>query len=269
MRALILTAILFFSCDTSAIADTNLSIQIDGTKKEFSTDALLKRSDIRTISIPADVAYKKPTQYQALPFSAFLKEQGFNANDNLNFVALDGFTATLPAQLILNAKKSEAWLAIEPDKKHWPAISSENKASAGPFYLVWINPEADHISQEQWPYQIARIEKVGPIKQRFPMLVPDKSVPENSAIRKGFAVFQKNCLACHKLNGGGESTVGPDLNVPHNPTEYFQIAYLKKLIRNPKQVRSWPDSKMPSFDEKSISDQELDAVVDYLKHMKK
>jgi len=270
MRSFFLTAILLFSCATNTSASTELVIQIDGHQAVFSTDTLLKRADTKSISVPADPAYKKSMQYQAIPLSTLLKEQGVKSTDNLNFVALDGFAAPLSAAIILNAKASQAWLAIEPDKSAWPPLSSaKSTASAGPFYLVWLNPASDGITQEQWPYQIARIEKVASIENRFPMLLPDKSVSASSTIRKGFSVFQKNCMVCHKLNGGGDSSMGPDLNIPHNPTEYFQIAYLKKLIRNPKQVRSWPDSKMPGFDDKTISDPEIDALVDYLRHMKK
>jgi mono/diheme cytochrome c family protein len=270
MRSFILMAAVFFACCTNVNAGTELVIQIDGHQAVFSPDTLLKRADAKSISIPADPAYKKAVQYRAIPFSTLLKEQGVKSTDNLNFVALDGFAAPLPAAIILNAKASQAWLAIEPTTSTWPALSAtKSNASAGPFYLVWVNPAADGITQEQWPYQIARIEKVASIENRFPMLLPDKSVSETSTIRKGFSVFQKNCMVCHKLNGGGDSSMGPDLNIPHNPTEYFQIAYLKKLIRNPKQVRSWPDSKMPGFDDKTISDQEVDALVDYLRHMKK
>lgn len=269
MRNFILIATLLFFCCTNLSAGAELVIQIDGHQAAFSPDTLLKRADAKNISVAADPAYKKAMRYRAIPLSNFLAEHGTKSTDNLNFIALDGFAAPLPAAIILNAKASQAWLAVEPTQHPWPPISTKSKASAGPFYLVWLNPAADGISQEQWPYQITRIEKVASIEKRFPMLVPDNAVAEGSTIRQGFAVFQKNCLACHKLNGGGDSDLGPDLNIPHNPTEYFQIAYLKKLIRAPKQVRSWPDSKMPGFDAKTISDQELDALVNYLGHMKK
>lgn len=237
--------------------------------KVFSSKELSQRPDAQTIQIQQDVAYQKAMTYTAVPLANVLKEMQFSAQDQVNFVALDGFVASLPAQLILQAKQAKAWLAVEPTTNAWPPLSNKSQASAGPFYLVWSDPQADKVTQEQWPYQIGRIEAVQAIAVRFPMLVPDKSIAENSPVQNGFAVFQKNCLACHKLNGGGESSIGPDLNIPHNPTEYFQLAYLKQLIRNPKQVRNWPDSKMPGFDSKTISDQELDNLIAYLQHMKK
>jgi mono/diheme cytochrome c family protein len=39
-------------------------------------------------------------------------------------------------------------------------------------------------------------------------------------------LFVTQCLVCHKLNGAGSADVGPDLNLPENPTEYFQASAL-------------------------------------------
>jgi mono/diheme cytochrome c family protein len=268
MRNPALMAILLCCFVTNASVAADLQIRIGGHQNTYSTGKLLERADAKPVNIALDPAYRKPMQYRAIPLASLLVELGIKPADDLSFVALDGFSAALPAAMILNSGKAEAWLAIETGDNAWPPLNSRSKASAGPFYLVWTNPEAKGITQEQWPFQIARIEKVDSIEKRFPMLLPGKSVPQGSSIRRGFSVFQKNCLMCHKLNGGGDSNMGPDLNVPHNPTEYFQAAYLKMLIRNPRQVRIWPDSKMPGFDEKTISDEGLDALVDYLTHMK-
>ncbi|WP_288502942.1 cytochrome c, partial [uncultured Pseudomonas sp.] len=102
---------------------------------------------------------------------------------------------------------------------------------------------------------------------RFPALLPDPKLPSGSPVRQGFALFQQNCLACHRLNGAGDAQVGPDLNVPHNPTEYFQPGYLRRLIRDPQSLRQWPQAKMPGFAPSVLSDKELDALLAYLRHM--
>lgn len=80
-------------------------------------------------------------------------------------------------------------------------------------------------------------------------------------------MFQKNCLACHRLNAAGDAQFGPDLNLPHNPTEYFQADYLRRYIRDPQSLRQWPQAKMPGFTETVINDSELDALLAYLRHM--
>ena len=61
--------------------------------------------------------------------------------------------------------------------------------------------------------------------------------------------------------------MGPDLNVPMNPTEYFTESALKRLVRDPKSVRDWSAGVMPGFDAGHLSETELDHVIAYLKHM--
>jgi len=74
-------------------------------------------------------------------------------------------------------------------------------------------------------------------------------------------------MVCHRVSGAGDSTVGPDLNRPHNPTEYFQPWALKAYIRDPRSIRSWPVMKMPGFDKNVLSDPDLDALVAYLGYL--
>jgi cytochrome c1 len=52
-----------------------------------------------------------------------------------------------------------------------------------------------------------------------------------------------------------------------SPTQYFTPEALRKLIRNPKSVRTWPGQIMPGFDPSKISDADLDAVIAYLTYM--
>jgi cytochrome c1 len=61
--------------------------------------------------------------------------------------------------------------------------------------------------------------------------------------------------------------MGPDLNLPHNPTEYFQPWALKAFIRNPGSIRDWPERKMQGFQKSSLSDSDLDAIIAYLTYM--
>jgi cytochrome c1 len=72
---------------------------------------------------------------------------------------------------------------------------------------------------------------------------------------------------CHTLNGQGTSQLGPDLNIPFNPTEYLGEKYLRQLIRNPQSLRRWPQSKMAGFSSKDLPDGELDQIVAYLRSM--
>lgn len=230
----------------------------------YRTDTLLERDDVRTISVPADVAFHRAMHYRAIPLAALLRETG--PADHLQFVGNDGFSAEMPGALILNGRGSEAWLAIEDPARPWPALPG-NHGSAGPFYVVWTRPQAAGVNPEQWPYQLATIRKLDSVADRFPAIRPDPSLPPDSEVGRGFAVFQRTCLACHTLNGQGNAKLGPDLNIPHNPTEYLPADLLRAFIRNPQSLRRWPQAKMPGFDRQALSDANLDAVLAYLRHM--
>lgn len=79
-------------------------------------------------------------------------------------------------------------------------------------------------------------------------------VPANKKVAHGQVVYMSKCNKCHP---GGDAGLGPSLN--NKPLPGF-------LIR--KQIRSgW--GAMPSFDPKEISSDELDALVAYLKALRK
>ena len=92
----------------------------------------------------------------------------------------------------------------------------------------------------------------------------DASLPVDAPARHGQEVFTVQCMPCHRMKGAGESEVGPDLGSPMNPTQYFTADGLRRLIRNPKSVRTWPQQMMPAFDAEKLSDADLDAVIAYL-----
>lgn len=234
-----------------------------GTRTLQSTE-LAERKDARTIDIAQDVAYRRSMRYRAVPLKALLA--GATPADHLQFVADDGFAAEIPAALILAGHGAEAWLAVEDPGQPWPALPGKTQ-SAGPFYVVWTHPEAGGINPEQWPYQLAAIRKMDEVASRFPAMAPDPALPPGSPERHGFEVFQRICLACHTLNGQGDAKLGPDLNIPYNPTEYLRADLLRAYVRDPQSLRRWPQAKMPGFDPKALSDADLDALLAYLSHM--
>jgi mono/diheme cytochrome c family protein len=183
--------------------------------------------------------------------------------DTVQFKATDGFVANIPAALF--AGGSQAWLAIEPADAKWPALKPGG-SSAGPFYLVWLAPEKSAISPEQWPYRIARIGAATSLQRLYPQIVPPQA-SANSPELRGLQVFVANCAVCHRINGGGDASVGPDLNVPFNPTEYFQEPFLRKLIRDPASVRKWPQMTMPGFSTAALTEAQLDELLAYLRAM--
>lgn len=246
------------------VSAAQLTLELDHASKTWQTADLLKHPDVQTVQIIDDVSYKRTMTYRAVPLAVLLP--GLEPKSHLQAVALDGFAAELTAAPLLEQKGARAWLAVEDPAQPWPALA-EGKPSAGPFYLVWTNPQAGHISPEQWPFQISGIRQLKTVAERFPALLPDPKLAANDPINQGFALFQKNCLACHRLNGAGDAQVGPDLNIPYNPTEYFGGDFLKRYIRDPQSLRHWPQAKMPAFATSVLPDNELELLVGYLKHM--
>lgn len=230
----------------------------------YQTTQLLRRADVRTIIVPEDVTFHRTMHYRAVPLMALLED--VSVDDYLQFVASDGFTAEIPAVLIMKQHGSKAWLAVEDPARAWPVLGKAD-GDAGPFYIVWTHPQAAGISPEQWPYKLTMIRKLGDIATRFPAILPDPALPPDSEVRRGFALFQHTCFACHTMNGEGDARLGPDLNLPHNPTEYLRGDLLRAFIRNPQSLRRWPQAKMTGLDRQALSDAELDAVLAYLRHM--
>ncbi len=261
MKALLLLGALLL-CTPSYAAQ--LVLDLGTGSRTWKTEELLKHPQVQTIQITDDVSYKRNMSYRAVPLAVLLT--GIKADDHLQAVALDGFAAELAAAPLLNTVGAQAWLAIEDPATPWPALA-EGKPSAGPFYLVWTNPQAGHISPEQWPFQVASIKRLAAVGVRFPALLPDPALAANDPVNTGYALFQKNCLACHRLNGAGDAQFGPDLNIPFSPTEYFGAEFLKRYIRDPQSLRQWPQAKMPGFSTQVLSDEELTLLVGYLKHM--
>ena len=247
---------------SGAATAAQLTLEIGPDSRSWQSAELLKHPQARQIEIADDVSYKRPMSYRAVPLAALLT--GVQPGDHLQAVALDGFAAELPAALLLAQSGAQAWLAVEDPAQPWPPLAA-GKASAGPFYLVWQNPEASQIGPEQWPYQLATIRKLAPVAERFPALLP--AAASDAGVQAGFALYQKHCMACHRLNGAGDSQFGPDLNIPHNPTEYFAEGFLAAYIRDPQSLRRWPQGKMPGFSTAVLSDAELAQLLDYLRHM--
>jgi len=240
-----------------------LFIKGDFGKKEYSLGDLLRRSDVEKVVITGSPDYPGSRTYQAIRVSTLFKGIKLGDDSMILFQASDGFSAPISPSRLLNKldRGSIAYIALEDPGNPWPVIKKNGK-SAGPFYLVWVDPEKSGISSEEWPYWLVGFEIKKSLKSEYP-----KIFPNDPKVSRGFKLFLNNCFACHTMNRQGESNIGPDLNLPMNPTEYFKIEVLKKLIRNPQDVRHWPEGRMLGFDKDILSDQDIIDVISYLKHM--
>ncbi len=243
-----------------------LTVSAGGRMSTFAPAALLALPAATSVTIANDVAYKREMTFRAIPLASLLA--GVGADETVRFVGSDGFVATLPAApLLARGDGAVAYLAIEAPDAPWPTLKAGDPSTAGPFYLVWIRPERGGITPEQWPYQVVKIDSVPPLARRFPMVAPAAGLSARDPIRHGFAVYEKNCSICHTINLGGDASIGPDLNVPYNPTEYLRADALRRLIRDPQTLRRWPAAKMPAFPLKALSDRDLTDLLAYLHHM--
>jgi len=268
MRALALLCFLLLPGLAHA-EEPAITVTVGKETRSFTRGELLARPDATTIRVARDVSYRVPMTYRAVPVASLLAGTTLPPDSVIEAVALNGFIAQLPPDLLLNTDESKAvaWLAIEPADQPWPLIPGKKQVSAGPFYIVWTGAEVSGIRSEQWPYQVAKLVSRSSPVSRWPALAVNSALPPKDPARAGQALFIVQCLTCHKLNGAGAADVGPDLDLPQNPTEYLTPRGLHDLIRNPKAVRSWPAQAMPGFPEDYLSDRDIGLIIAYLKHM--
>jgi mono/diheme cytochrome c family protein len=265
----LLGAILAASVVTLASAgEPSLTIDIGGTTRKFTREQLLTDPSIAEIDVPRDASYRRAMHYRALPLARLLAGIDVPRDQILEAVAKDGFVGMLPVDLILHAPSggAQAYVAIEPAEAPWPPLPGRD-VTAGPFYVTWLRPEASGVRTEQWPYQVEVIRSVDSPAKRWPTLGVDAMLGDDDPVRVGQTLFVTQCLVCHKLNGAGSADVGPDLNWPKNPTEYFQASALEQFIRDPSSLRHWPNMQMKGFDEEALSNREIGLIVAYLRHM--
>jgi mono/diheme cytochrome c family protein len=239
----------------------------DSAPITWSEEQLRKHRSVVSLVVPDAPAYPGSTlKFDAIPLKALVPQEYSRAGLNIVFECLDGFAAAIPSTRVLGGSPGgpQAFLAIEDPAAPWPPLKERPDTTAGPFYLVWKADGPRQTAPEEWPYQIARIV----VKQNeFHAIAPDASVGPDSPVEAGFQIYLRNCSACHTLNGIGDSNLGPDLNAPMNPTEYFKDGVFEKYVRNPDAILYWKDQRMPSFPAEVMTDAELAALRAYLEYM--
>jgi len=220
---------------------------------------------VRSITV-SDPVYRRPMTYRAIPLPELLKGTGIGADDYLQARAIDNFSVSIPGSLATaTSTQIEGFLAVETPAAPWPPIPGKpDKASAGPFYIVWRLVPPARVSSEYWAYRLAALTAVDSPARRWPQLGVGADLPADDFVRRGLDRFVAVCLACHRFKGAGEASQGPDLGTPMNPVDYFRPNALRRLLRTPDQVRTWPERKMPAFTVEMLSDADLDAILAWL-----
>jgi mono/diheme cytochrome c family protein len=246
--------------------ERELTLNIGGRMTTYAPASLLGMPTAASVDIPLDAAYGRAMTYRGVPMTSLL--MGVAPDESVRLTTVDGRDLVLPASLLLGRTGSAgAYLAVESAEAPWPPLSVSDAHTAGPFYLVWTNPEKSAIAPVLWREQVTHIETLAPLAKRFPALVPAIGIVSKDPVRRGFATYVRQCSACHTLNLAGDATIGPDLNMPYSPTEYLRVDALRHLIRDPQSLRRWPAEKMPAFGTSALSDRELTDLLAYLRHM--
>jgi len=253
---------------TAHAAQTTLMIVADKQRLVFSRSQLLSRHDIQTISVTDSVYKQRFTRFKAISMANLFSGLTIPEIAVVQCNGADGFSVILAKSRLLSPdpQASKAYLAIEDPKSRWPDLAGKT-TSAGPFYLVWTDPQASAIGREEWPFKVVSFAILSDPRSAFPNVYPADDAAPN--VQNGFKSFLKNCFACHKMNGGGAGSIGPDLNLPMNPTEYLEETALAALIRRPASVRTWPGMIMRGFSEAAIPDAERSDLIAYLRYMSK
>ncbi len=99
---------------------------------------------------------------------------------------------------------------------------------------------------------------------------------DGSSASEGKQLFLKlNCIRCHSATPEGKAPVleglyGSRVPLRGNGGEIADATYIKESIRKPPQkvVDGW-ETIMPAYDEKLVSDKDLNKLVDYIRSLKK
>jgi cytochrome c2 len=211
-----------------------------------------------------DPVYQKKKQYEGYSLKAVM-EKYFDTSarqepgEEIIFHTRDGYNPSMP---VSDAISGRGVIAIRDLEAHggnnWiPFVSNGKSSTPGEFYLVWTG-EAKLAQRFPWPYQIESIELV-----RASVFQNAEPTSASASVKKGYESFRHTCLKCHSINFVG-GTMGGELNVPLNVTEYWKPKELIAFISNPQSVRA--TSKMPKL---GISSEDAFAVSKYLEAMAK
>ena len=257
------------ACGTAGAAGT-LRFERDGKLvREIPLAQLRKTCDETRITVERDPYYGRRKVFLACPLAqVFALGFGVDPRElgdaNVFFRALDGYAKPAPAALLAEPGGYVAFADAERagkagrDDPGWEPID-RRQVDPGPFYLVWTGAGQADSHLYPWPYQLAAIE-IAPFEARYPH-TPPAGEPADSPAWRGFAIFRRECVACHAVNGEG-GTVGPELNVPRSIVEYRPEDQLEAFLRDPQSFRY---TSMPA--NPHLSDADLDVLVAYFRAM--
>src|SRR5258708_7058632 len=85
-----------------------LTIKSQGEVKKFSRADLLKSPYLKKLSVENDPTYKKKMTYSVVPVTQLFGSFKIADNNTINFYSLDGFSAPISTERLLNASANAA-----------------------------------------------------------------------------------------------------------------------------------------------------------------
>lgn len=251
----------------------SLTIETPTKSKSFSTTDLLKM-DVAHLTMNNSRAYLGITmKYEAVKLCEILKPFHVKQSDTVELISSDNFAVLVPAKYVLNCANHTpiGYLAIETADKPWPKLLHNNpdkshadEGTAGPFAVIWVN--AANLSNEYWAWKVVTIKVHDKLDPKIYLNAPST---DDKQVLNGYHIYVSHCAACHTINKIGKAVIGPDLNIPRNPTEYYSDVTLKKFIRDPQSVRKKKNDHMSGTSEETLSNKDLNDLVVYLRYMSK
>jgi mono/diheme cytochrome c family protein len=181
--------------------------------------------------------------------------------DVVTFEAKDGFKISIPASFI---NENNPFLSIRDTSlangKNWEEVKDGGRIiDGGPYYLMW-DLKKYKVPENYWAFGVVKI-----LFQSFKETYGE-SIPENTSNKKimqGFQIYQSSCSGCHSVNLVG-GTLGLEMNVPKNFTEYLSKKFIISYSKSPSSYRA--NAKMPP--QHFLTVNEINLVISYLEAMK-
>ena len=235
--------------------------------REIDLQALRAACNVEEVEVAEDPYYARAKRFRACPLTEVLA-LGFGApvsrlrGEQFFLRARDGYVKPASGERMLEAGGYVAFADADravAGELGWEPID-RRQVDPGPFYLVWTGPGQNDLHRYPWPYQLVAIE-IAPFESRYPHTAP-RGEPISSPAWAGFAIFGRECIACHAINGEG-GTVGPELNLPRSIVEYRPAEQIRAFVRDPESFRY---TSMPPH--RHLSAAQLDALIAYFEAMK-